>query len=127
MTMYAALKHLHMLCAAISIIGFIVRGAMLIQGSRLLQKKFVRIDTHIVDTVLLLTAIGLAVSIQQYPFASDWLTAKLIGLFVYIGLGVLTLRIAKTQTIRVIAYFAAIAVFFYIGNVAFAKVPWPFG
>jgi uncharacterized membrane protein SirB2 len=37
------------------------------------------------------------------------------------------LRIAKTQTVRVIAYFAAIAVFFYIGSVAFAKVPWPFG
>jgi uncharacterized membrane protein SirB2 len=81
----------------------------------------------VVDTVLLLTAIGLAIGIQQYPFTSGWLTAKLLGLFVYIGLGVVALRLAKTQTVRVIAYFAAIAVFFYIGNVAFAKVPWPFG
>jgi uncharacterized membrane protein SirB2 len=125
--MYFALKHLHMLCAAISIIGFIVRGALRIQGSGLLQNKFVKIAPHVVDTVLLVTAIGLAISIQQYPFTSGWLTAKLIGLFVYIGLGVVALRIAKTQTVRVIAYLAAIAVFFYIGSVAFAKVPWPFG
>jgi uncharacterized membrane protein SirB2 len=123
--MYFALKHLHMLCAAISIIGFIVRGALRIQGSSVLQKKFVKIAPHVVDTVLLLSAIGLAIGIQQYPFTR--LTAKLIGLFVYIGLGVVTLRVAKTQTVRVIAYFAAIAVFFYIGSVAFARVPWPFG
>jgi uncharacterized membrane protein SirB2 len=125
--MYFALKHLHMLCAAISIIGFIVRGALRIQGSNLLQNKFVKIAPHVVDTILLLTAIGLAFSIQQYPFAHDWLTAKLIGLFVYIGLGVVAMRVAKTQSVRVIAYLAAIAVFFYIGNVAFAKVVWPFG
>lgn len=125
--MYFAFKHLHMLCAAISIIGFIVRGALRIQGSALLQKKFVKIAPHIVDTLLLLSAIGLAVSIQQYPFTSAWLTAKLIGLIVYIFLGVVTLRIAQSQPVRVIAYLAAIATFFYIGAVAFSKTPWPFG
>jgi len=124
--MYFALKHIHMLCAAISIIGFIVRGALRIQGSALLQKKFIRIAPHIVDTLLLVSAIGLTISIQQYPFTSAWLTAKLIGLFVYIGLGVVALRIAKTQTVRVIAYLLAIVTFFYIGSVAFSKVPWPF-
>lgn len=125
--MYFALKHLHMLCAVISIIGFIVRGALRIQGSALLQNKFVKIAPHVVDTLLLLSAIGLTISIQQYPFTTGWLTAKLIGLLVYIGLGVVAMRIAKTQTVRVIAYLLAIVVFFYIGSVAFAKVPWPFG
>lgn len=125
--MYFALKHLHMLCAAISIIGFIVRGALRIQGSALLQNKFVKIAPHVVDTLLLLSAIGLTISIQQYPFTSGWLTAKLIGLIVYIGLGVVTMRIAKTQTLRVITYLLAIATFFYIGNVAFTKMAWPFG
>jgi uncharacterized membrane protein SirB2 len=115
-----------MLCAAISIIGFIVRGALRIQGSALLQKKWLRITPHIVDTFLLLSAIGLTFSIHQFPFTNAWLTAKLIGLLVYIGLGVVAMRIAKTQTVRVIAYLAAILVFFYIGNVAFTKVAWPF-
>ena len=68
--MYFALKHLHMLCAVISIIGFIVRGALRIQGSTLLQRKWLRITPHIVDTLLLLSAIGFdhqysAISIHQ--------------------------------------------------------------
>lgn len=125
--MYFAFKHVHMLCAALSIIGFIVRGALALQGSALLQKKFVKIAPHVIDTVLLLSAIGLAATIHQYPFTSAWLTAKLIGLVVYIFLGLVTLRFARSQPVRAIAYFAAIATFFYIGAVAFAKTPWPFG
>ena len=121
--MYFALKHLHMLCAAISIIGFIVRGALRIANSAILQKKWIRIAPHIVDTLLLLSAIGLTLTIHQYPITSSWLTAKLIGLVVYIGLGVVTLRIAKTQPVRIAAYLFAIITFFYISMVAFAKSP----
>jgi uncharacterized membrane protein SirB2 len=121
--MYFALKHLHMLCAAISIVGFIVRGALRIMNSAQLQKKWIRVAPHIVDTLLLLSAIGLTISIQQYPITTPWLTAKLIGLFVYIGLGLVTLRFAKTQPVRIIAYLFAIITFAYIGMVAMAKSP----
>lgn len=124
--MYAAFKHIHMLCATLSIIGFIVRGALSIQGSSILQKKWIRIAPHIVDTLLLLSAIGLMFSIQQYPFVNSWLTAKLLGLIVYIFLGVVTLRIAKSQPVRVIAYLLAIATFIYVASVAVTKTPLPF-
>jgi uncharacterized membrane protein SirB2 len=40
-----------------------------------------------VDTVLLASAIAMAVISAQYPFAADWLTAKLVGLLIYIGCG----------------------------------------
>ena len=124
--MYFALKNIHLLCAAISIIGFIVRGALRIQGSNILQKKWIRIAPHVVDTFLLLSAIGLMFSIQQYPFVNGWLTAKLLGLIVYIFLGVVTMRIAKSQPTRIISYLLAIAIFFYIGSVAITKTPLPF-
>jgi uncharacterized membrane protein SirB2 len=124
--MYLALKNLHLLCATISIIGFIVRGALRIANSSVLQKKWLRIAPHIIDTLLLLSAFGLTLQIHQYPFASAWLTAKLLGLLVYIFLGVVTLRIAKSQPIRVIAYLLAIATFFYIGSVAVTKIALPF-
>ena len=124
--MYFALKHIHMLCAAISIIGFIIRGALRIGNSAILQRKWIRILPHIVDTLLLLSAIGLMFTIQQYPFVDGWLTAKSIGLLVYIFLGIVTMRIAKTQPVRIIAYLLAIAVFFYIGAVAVTKTPLPF-
>ncbi len=124
--MYFAFKHVHMLCAVISIISFIIRGALAINGSNILQKKWVRIVPHIVDTFLILSAIGLMVTIQQYPFVNGWLTAKLIGLLVYIFLGVATLRIAKSQPLRIGAYLLAIATFVYIASVAMTKTPLPF-
>jgi uncharacterized membrane protein SirB2 len=121
--MYFALKHLHMLCAALSIIGFIVRGALRLADSQLLQKKFLKIAPHIVDAFLLLSAIGLTFSIHQYPLTTPWLTAKLIGLFVYIGLGLMTLRFAKTKTVVAVTYLLAIATFAYIATVAVTKTP----
>ncbi|HET8710840.1 MAG TPA: SirB2 family protein [Spongiibacteraceae bacterium] len=123
--MYFAFKHIHMLCAAISIIGFVIRGGLRIKNSTVLQKKWIRIAPHIVDTLLLLSAIGLMLSIGQYPFVNSWLTAKLIGLLVYIFLGVVTMRIAKTQPLRIGAYLLAIATFFYIASVAITKTPLP--
>lgn len=124
--MYFAFKHIHMLCAVISIISFIIRGALAIKGSSILQKKWIRIAPHIIDTLLILSAIGLMVSIQQYPFVNGWLTAKLIGLIVYIFLGVVTLKIAKSQPVRIVAYLLAIVTFGYIASVAVTKTPLPF-
>lgn len=124
--MYLTLKMLHMTCALLSITGFIFRGTLKLQGSALLQKKFLKIAPHIIDTVLLLSAIGLAMTLQQYPFIDSWLTAKLIGLIVYIFLGVYTLKIAKTQPARVIGLILAILVFAYIAIVARAHSPFPF-
>ncbi|MET0377623.1 MAG: SirB2 family protein [Spongiibacteraceae bacterium] len=124
--MYLTLKMLHMTCALISIAGFIFRGTLRLQGSALLQNKFLKIAPHIVDTVLLLSAIGLTVTLQQYPFADSWLTAKLLGLLVYIFLGVYTLKIAKTQPARLIAFVLAILVFAYIAIVARTHSPFPF-
>lgn len=125
--MYLALKMLHMSCALISIVGFIVRGLLKFQGSALLQKKFLKIAPHIVDTVLILSAIGLTVSIGQYPFVDSWLTAKVLGLVVYIFLGLVTLKFAKTTPVRLLAFVLAIAVFAYIASVARSHNPFPFG
>lgn len=124
--MYLAFKHTHLLFVALSIISFIIRGALAIKGSSILQQKWIRIAPHIIDTLLLLSAIGLAISIQQYPFVNGWLTAKLLGLIVYIFLGVYTLRIAKTQPARIAGYLLAIATFLYIASVAVTKTPLPF-
>jgi uncharacterized membrane protein SirB2 len=121
--MYFALKNLHLLCATLSIIGFIVRGALRIANSSILQKKWLRIAPHIVDTLLLLSAVGLMLQIHQYPVTSSWLSAKLLGLFVYIGFGLVALRFAKSQPVRIVAYLLAIVTFIYIGMVAVAKSP----
>lgn len=124
--MYLTLKMLHMTCAVISILGFILRGSLKLQGSALVETKFLKIAPHIVDTVLLVSAIALAITIGQYPLVDGWLTAKVIGLLLYIFLGVVTLRIAKTQSLRAIAFVLAIVVFAYIMLVARTHNPFPF-
>lgn len=121
--MYFALKHIHMLCAVLSIVGFIIRGALRIKESSILEKKWIRIAPHIVDTVLLLSAVGLMFTINQYPFVNSWLTAKFLGLIAYILLGLVTMRFAKKRALRIVAYLAAINMFIYIAIVALSKSP----
>jgi len=124
--MYMGLKHLHMLCAVLSILGFIIRGGMKLADSPMLQKKWIKIAPHIIDTVLLLSAIGLLFTLQMNPLTQSWLIAKIIGLLLYIGLGLVVMRFASTRAIRTVAYIAAIVVFGYILVVARAKTPLPF-
>jgi len=115
-----------MLAAVTSILGFIFRGILMIMDSPILEKKLVKIAPHIVDTILLGSAITLAVMISQYPMVDSWLTAKLIALVAYIGLGVFALKIGKTKSQRVIAWLLAIATFGFIISVAISKNPMGF-
>lgn len=119
--MYMGLKHLHMLCALLSITGFTLRGIWMLADSPLLQKKFVRIAPHIIDTLLLVTAFSLAFMINQYPFFAAWLTAKLLALVLYIVLGVIALKKGKTKAVRGVAFVLALVTFAYIFGVARTK------
>ena len=114
-------KLLHMSSALLSISGFVVRGLWMLTDSPMRQKKWVKITPHIVDTILLVSAIILVVQTAQYPFEQAWLTAKVMGLLAYIALGLVALRFAKTKPVAGIAYVSAIAVFVYIVMAAVQK------
>ena len=122
---YAVLKLIHVTCVAASYALFVVRGAWMMRESPLLDQRWVRVVPHLVDTALLASAIVMAVMIRQYPFAAGWLTAKLLALVCYIGLGMTALKRGKTRSMRIIAWIAAQAVFFYIVAVAITRNPWP--
>ena len=79
---------------------------------------------HAVDTVLLLSALGLAWLSQQWPFAQAWLTAKVLALVLYIVLGTLALKRARTLGARITAFVAAFAVYLYIVGAAISRSPW---
>lgn len=118
------IKWLHVVTAIISISGFFLRGIWMIQASQMLTQKWVKILPHVIDTLLLASAMILIFYINQYPFSHGWLSAKLIGLMVYIGLGLVALRFGKTRTIKITAWFAAMGTFSYIIAVAITKNPW---
>jgi len=124
---YASLKIVHVGCVAASYALFVVRGIWMMRESSHLQHRWVRIVPHLVDTLLLASAVALAVMSHQYPLANGWLTAKVAGLLIYIGLGTVALKRGRTRRVRVTAWLAAQAVFFYIVAVAITRqpLPWP--
>jgi len=115
------LKYLHVGCVVLSGGGFFVRGLWMLGKSPRLQQPLVRVLPHIVDTVLLGSAIAMAVISAQYPFATAWLTAKLIGLLIYIGCGTMALKRGRNQRQRALFFAAALLAFAYIVAVAVSR------
>lgn len=118
---YLVLKTIHVTCVVLSISGFSLRGAWMLAQSPLLDRRWVKIVPHVVDTLLLLSAVALAVVTEQYPLVHGWLTAKVLGLLAYIGLGMFALRRGPSKAVRAGFWVAAILVFAYIVSVALTK------
>lgn len=123
MPTYLALKHLHLTAVTLSFALFALRGLWMLVDSPQLQRRWVRIVPHLIDTVLLASAIGLTLILQQYPFINDWLTAKVLALIAYIILGSIALKRGSTRPIRATAWVAALATFGYIVSVALTHDP----
>lgn len=120
---YLALKHLHVSCVALSGAGFFLRGVWMLRDSPLLQQRWVKVVPHVVDTLLLGSAISMAVISAQYPFALDWLTAKLFGLLAYILCGAMALKRGRSKAQRAVFFVGALMVFAYIVSVALTRNP----
>lgn len=123
---YWILKYVHVTCVILSGAGYFIRGIGMLRGSAWLQSKAARVLPHVIDTVLLASAIALAWQIRQYPFVHGWLTAKVLGLVGYIVLGAIGLKYGRTRKIRISAWLAALALFFYIALVALTRQGLPF-
>ena len=123
---FLTLKAIHVSCAVISLALFFLRGIWSFNGSPIMRQRWIKVVPHIVDTLLLASALALAFTIEQYPFVDAWLTAKVFGLVLYILLGSVALKHGKSKTIRVSAWLAALVVFAYIVLVAKQHNPLPF-
>ncbi|MCB1687379.1 MAG: SirB2 family protein [Halioglobus sp.] len=123
MTLAVFLKLIHVTCAFLSIAGFSLRGYWMIRDNPLLQHRVVRRLPHLVDTLLLLSALMLLVVWGLSPLETPWLVAKLIALLVYIALGMVALRFGRSKGIRVGAWLLALVTAGYIVSVAYSKNP----
>ena len=126
MTLFAALKLIHMSCAFLSISGFTLRGYWMLSGNPLLRSRATRVVPHIIDSLLLATAVGMLFIWRVSPLQVDWLCAKIVALLAYIGLGMVALRFAKTTRVRTIAWLLALCCAGYIIVVAYTKNPMGF-
>lgn len=120
-----AIKHLHLTCVALSYALFVLRGIWHWQHSARLQQRWIKITPHLIDTVLLASAVTLAFRLSLSPLETPWLFAKIIALMLYIVLGSIALKHGKTQSLRVSAWFAAQGIFAYIVATAMTHNPLP--
>lgn len=121
---YLAVKHAHMLFVMLSITLFMLRAWLAVPDPAHIRHKLLKIAPHIIDTLLLGCGIWLAIQINQIPFGnSPWLTAKVIGLVLYIVVGTIAIKRGKTQGQRLAAALFSVALFAYIFGVAISKSP----
>lgn len=123
MSLYLILKSLHETCALLTICGFLLRGYWMLQDSPLLKQKAVKIVPHVIDTLLLLSAIGLLAVLGFELIRQAWLIHKITLLVVYILLGMIALGDKYSKPIKVAAFVGAVVVFAYIVGIAVSKSP----
>ncbi len=116
-----SVKLLHITCAVLSLAGFTLRGLWMLADSPRLRQRWVRIAPHIVDTLLLISALVLAVQMHLAPLQHPWLMAKIIALLLYIGFGTIALKRGKSKGVRGLAWVIAVLIFGYIVAAALSK------
>ena len=114
-------KTIHVAFVALSFAGFFIRGIWMLRNSTLLRQRWVRITPQVVDTVLLLSAIVLAVQMHFSPMEQPWLMAKIIALVIYIAVGLVALRLGRSKRVRLSAWLLGLFIFMYIVSVAMSK------
>lgn len=105
--MFALLKHLHVWLVLLSIGGFFVRLTWLLANSSRLDQKIVKVAPHIVDTLLLLTGLGMAAMLSYSPFEFSWFSIKLLLVMTYIVLGIISFKVSR-KSLRAIFGFSAL-------------------
>jgi len=97
---------------------FALRGAGVLAGASWPMFAPLRYLSYTIDTVLLTAALMLATILHQVPFVHGWLTVKVLLLVVYIVLGTLALKRARTRKARAWCLAAALLVYLFIASVA---------
>lgn len=120
---YLFVKTVHVTCVVLSISLFALRGTLQLQSKPWRQWRLLRLAPHLVDTLLLGSALWLAWRSAQYPFEQSWLTAKLLALLLYIVLGHYALGKKTPEARRPLFFVAALLSVAYIVGVALTRSP----
>ncbi len=94
--MYLGLKHAHLTFVLLSVVLFYFRFYKTQMAGQSLP-KWLKITPHIVDTLLILSAIGLCITLQQYPLMVTWLTLKVCFVIGYIVFAALAIKAQVKQ------------------------------
>lgn len=115
------MKHLHMTLAIISVLFFVVRFAWTLKESQMLQKKWVKISPHVIDTFLLGIGVVMAIKLAINPMEQMWLAEKIIAIFAYIFTGLYALKLARTKAMQIFGFLGAIGWVLVVFKIAATK------
>lgn len=118
------LKHIHLLFVAVVVIVFIGRVLIAEFKPELLAHKYMKIAPHVLAGILLLSGIGLVFEGAWLSRDFAWIVAKLLAMFAFIGLGIVTIKSHGDK--RWYAFAGSLLIVFYIVKVAFTKQVFPF-
>ncbi len=118
---YEHLKLLHISCVVLSGSGFLLRGILMLFDSPWLSARVIRIFPHLIDTVLLLSAIAMIYVLPWDFMQNQWLQVKVVALLGYIVLGSFALKRGRTKLARLVYWILALLVFAYMVTVALSK------
>jgi uncharacterized membrane protein SirB2 len=122
---YLLLRGVHVAAVSVSIPLLVVRSVIGIRRSPERVPRALRVLPHVVDTLLLASAIALAVVLRQAPFVDGWLTAKVLALVAYVGVGTVAVRRGRTPRARALALAFALLIAAYIVATALHHDPAP--
>jgi len=108
------LKSIHLFFVVLSFASFTGRMGLTQIKPEWLQKKWLKIAPHIIDTCLLLSGVALVFYGQWLDKEHGWIISKLIILIAYVILGVIAMRSQGMK--RWLAFCAAIACFISIAG-----------
>nr|WP_284453986.1 invasion regulator SirB2 [Citrobacter sp. MNAZ 1397] len=118
---------LHLTTVILTISLFVLRYWWNFTGNPRVQARWMRIVPHAVDTLLLLSGLGLIVVTRYIPFTANgaWLTEKLFGVIIYIVLGFIALgrHRPRSQQTGFIAFLLGLVVLYIIIKLAATKIP----
>ncbi len=120
---YLQIKSVHVAMVIASGLLFALRGAAVLAGARWAMAAPLRYLSYTIDTTLLTAALMLLTALKLNPFAVPWLSVKLALLVLYVVLGSLALKRARSRRARAGFYVAALATFAFMYFVARAHHP----
>lgn len=114
-------KHIHMTLALVSVVLFTLRFIWTLMQSKQLDKKWVKITPHIIDTFLLAVGITMMIQLAINPLEQLWMAEKLLGVLAYIFTGYYTLKLARNRMMQIFGYLGAMGWIVLVVKVAMSK------
>lgn len=121
---YAGVKLVHQASVALSLTGFLVRACASLAGAGWVHGRWAKTLPHVIDTALLVSALTLIAMLPGGSAHAPWVWAKVVGLLLYVALGIVALRCGLPRPLRAAAAVAALGSAGWIVSVAMSKSAW---